>query len=63
VGEAIAEATHQRAEAPGGSFLIYQYSAYVLALLEPLFESIDRDLEWWNIPPCGLFWAHKAAGE
>lgn len=62
VGPAIAEATHQ-VLAPGGSFLIYQYSAYVLTLLEPLFESIDRDLEWWNIPPCGLFWAHKAAGE
>ncbi|MBO9376761.1 methyltransferase domain-containing protein [Sphingomonas histidinilytica] len=62
VGPAIAEATH-RVLAPGGSFLVYQYSAYVLSLLEPLFESIDRDLEWWNIPPCGLFWAHKAAAE
>lgn len=59
VGEAIAEATH-RALQPGGSFLVYQYSPYVLRLIEPLFESIERDLEWWNIPPCGLFWAHKA---
>lgn len=59
VGEAIAEATH-RALRPGGSFLVYQYSPYVLRLLEPLFARIDRDLEWWNIPPCGLFWAHKA---
>lgn len=59
VGEAIAEATH-RALRAGGSFLVYQYSPYVLRLIEPLFESIDRDLEWWNIPPCGLFWAHKA---
>lgn len=59
VGPAIAEATH-RVLAPGGTFLIYQYSAYVMPLLEPLFASIDRDLEWWNIPPCGLFWAHKA---
>jgi phospholipid N-methyltransferase len=60
VGPAIAEATH-RALKPGGSFLVYQYSAYVLRMLEPLFDSIDRDLEWWNVPPCGLFWAHKAA--
>lgn len=59
IGAEIAEATH-RALRPGGSFLVYQYSAYVLRLLEPLFDSIDRDLEWWNIPPCGLFWAHKA---
>jgi len=62
IGPAIAEATHQ-VLAPGGSFLIYQYSAYILRLVEPLFESIDRDLEWWNIPPCSLFWAHKAAEE
>ncbi len=60
VGPAIIEATH-RVLRPGGSFLIYQYSAYVLPLLEPVFERIDRDLEWWNVPPCGLFWAHKAA--
>jgi len=59
VGQAIAEATHE-ALRPGGSFLIYQYSAYVMRLLEPLFERIDRNLEWWNVPPCGLFWAHKA---
>jgi phospholipid N-methyltransferase len=57
---AIAEATH-RALNPGGAFLIYQYSPYVLRFLEPLFDRIERDLEWWNIPPCGLFWAYKAA--
>ncbi|ATE63770.1 class I SAM-dependent methyltransferase [Rhizorhabdus dicambivorans] len=62
VGAAIVEATH-RVLRPGGSFLVYQYSAYVLRLLEPLFDSIDRDLEWWNIPPCGLFWAHKQVEE
>ena len=60
VGPAIAEATH-RVLGPGGAFLIYQYSPKVLKLVEPLFERVDRDLEWWNIPPCGLFWAHKAA--
>ena len=59
VGAAIAEATYQVLR-PGGSFLIYQYSPYVLRLIEPLFDRIDRDLEWWNIPPCGLFWAYKA---
>jgi len=58
IGPAIAEATH-RVLQPGGAFLIYQYSAYVLRLIEPVFDRIDRDLEWWNIPPCGLFWAYK----
>lgn len=59
VGPAIAEATH-RVLRSGGAFLIYQYSSYVLRLIEPIFDRIDRDLEWWNIPPCGLFWAYKA---
>jgi len=62
IGRAIAEATH-RVLQPGGTFLIYQYSSYVASLLEPLFESIDRDRQWWNVPPCGLFWAHKASEE
>jgi phospholipid N-methyltransferase len=56
---AIMEATHT-VLSPGGAFLIYQYSPYVLRFLEPLFDRVDRDLEWWNIPPCGLFWAYKA---
>jgi len=60
VGPAIAEATH-RVLGPGGAFLIYQYSPRVLKMIEPLFDRLDRDLEWWNIPPCGLFWAYKAA--
>lgn len=59
MGPEIAKATHQVLR-QGGSFLIYQYSPYVLRLIEPLFDRIERDLEWWNIPPCGLFWAHKA---
>ena len=59
VSQAIADATH-RVLRPGGAFLIYQYSAYVLSLIEPLFARIDRDREWRNVPPCRLFWAHKA---
>jgi phospholipid N-methyltransferase len=59
VAAAIMEATHT-VLAPGGAFLIYQYSAYVLRFIEPLFDRVERDLEWWNIPPCGLFWAYKA---
>ncbi|SDB98939.1 Phospholipid N-methyltransferase [Sphingomonas sp. YR710] len=58
VGPAIAEATH-RALKPGGAFLVYQYSPYVVRLLEPLFARIDHGYEFWNIPPCGLHWAWK----
>jgi phospholipid N-methyltransferase len=58
VGPAIAEAT-QRALKVGGAFLVYQYSRYVVRLLEPLFPRIDHGLEFWNIPPCGLHWAWK----
>ena len=60
VGPAIAAATHKTLR-PGGSFLIYQYSPYVLKLIEPLFERIDRDLEWWNFPPCAPKKGHRAA--
>ena len=62
IGPLIARATHE-ALRPGGSFLVYQYSAFVLRLLDPLFEAIDRDFEWFNIPPCNLIWAHKAGSE
>lgn len=62
VGTTIAAATHE-ALRPGGSFLVYQYSAFVLRLIDPLFASIDRDFEWLNIPPCNLFWAQKAETE
>jgi phospholipid N-methyltransferase len=57
--EEIVKATHT-VLSPGGAFLIYQFSPYVLRFLQPLFDRIERDLEWWNIPPCGLFWAYKA---
>lgn len=59
IGPQIAEAT-QRVLRPGGSFLVYQYSSAVLKLLNPLFDSIDHDVIWRNIPPCDLFWAHKS---
>ncbi len=58
VGAAIAQATY-KVLASSGAFLIYQYSPYVLRFIEPLFDRVERDLEWWNIPPCSLFWAHK----
>ncbi len=53
VGEAICAETRS-ALRPGGAFLIYQYSRYVLRLLNPLFGDVSDALEWRNIPPCRM---------
>ncbi len=58
VGPAIAAATH-RALRPGGSFLVYQFRKRARDFLEPHFSQIENGMEWWNIPPCYLFWATK----
>jgi phospholipid N-methyltransferase len=58
VGPAIAAATH-RVIRPGGAFLVYQFRARVKDFLVPHFERIDGEMEFWNIPPCFLFWAWK----
>ena len=59
VGAAICAET-RAALRPGGEFLIYQYSRYVLRLLTPLFGTISERLEWRNIPPCRVI---RAAGD
>ena len=43
----------------GGAFLVYQFSPKVKDFLTPHFESIDHDMEWWNVPPAQLYWAWK----
>ena len=58
VGPAIAAATH-RVLRPGGAFLVYQFRAKVKDFLVPHFKRIDGAMEYWNIPPCCLFWAWK----
>ncbi|WP_310224050.1 methyltransferase domain-containing protein [Sphingobium xenophagum] len=59
VGEGIAAETNA-ALRPGGAFLIYQYSAFVRRLIDPLFGDVRGEMEWRNIPPCRLFYAVKA---
>lgn len=58
VGPAIAQATHDVLR-PGGAFLVYQFSPKVKDFLSPHFVEIDHDMEWWNVPPAQLYWAHK----
>jgi len=59
VGATIAHETHAVLRT-GGAFLVYQFSPKVRDFLDPHFESIDHDMEWWNIPPAQLYWAWKA---
>ncbi len=58
VGAAICAET-RAALRPGGQFLIYQYSRYVLRLLAPLFGTVNDRLEWRNIPPCRMICAGR----
>ncbi|BAK67025.1 putative methyltransferase [Sphingobium sp. SYK-6] len=60
VGDEIMDAT-QRAIAPGGAFLVYQYSSFVLPYLKARFPRVDVDRVWRCIPPAQLFWARKDA--
>ena len=54
----IAAAT-QAVLRPGGAFLVYQFSPKVKHFLTPHFDTIDHDMEWWNVPPAQLYWAWK----
>lgn len=58
VGPAIARET-AAALRPGGAFLVYQYSPKVRQFISPHFNQIDAGFEFWNIPPCQLYWAWK----
>jgi len=58
IAHAIMDATH-RAIRPGGAFLIYQYSRFVLPFLSARFAQVDRARAWRCMPPACLFWAWK----
>lgn len=49
--------------APGGLFMVYQYSRYVLPELRRCFATVEEDLHWRNVPPCRSFYARKASGQ
>jgi phospholipid N-methyltransferase len=58
VGDQIARET-AKALKPGGIFLVYQFRPKVRTFFEPHIPRIDHAVEWWNIPPAQLWWAHK----
>ncbi len=41
--------------APGGAFLVYQFTARVLPILQRTFGSVRRSFERRNLPPAQLF--------
>lgn len=58
IGDAIAKATREILR-PGGAFLVYQYNPNVRNFLTPHWDTIEHEIEWWNIPPAQLWWAWK----
>lgn len=53
VGEAIIAAT-ERSLAPGGTFLVYQYSLRARPLLEAVFDRVEVSRVWRCVPPLRL---------
>lgn len=41
--------------APGGQFLVYQFTSRVLPVLQSTFRDVSRSMEKRNIPPAHLF--------
>ena len=59
VRERIVRETKQ-ALAPGGAFVVYQFTSRVLPELQRVFEVVKRGREWLNVLPAHLFFC--AAG-
>lgn len=58
LADAIVSAT-ERALVPGGAFLVYQYSLFILPALRNAFARADVGRAWLCIPPARLMRAHK----
>lgn len=43
--------------APSGMFAAYQMRTAIRPLIERHFAKLRHGYEWWNIPPCHLYWA------
>lgn len=56
----IVRKTH-RALAPGGVFLVYQYSYFMVPRLERVFDQVDRSVSVMNLPPTMIMAARKSA--
>lgn len=50
-----------RALAPGGVFLVYQYSYFMVPRLERVFDQVDRSVSVMNLPPTMIMAARRSA--
>jgi phospholipid N-methyltransferase len=57
VREHIVRETKQ-ALAPGGAFIVYQFTSRVLPELQRVFEVVKRGREWLNVLPAHLFFCY-----
>jgi phospholipid N-methyltransferase len=48
--------------APGGQFLVYQFTSRVLPVLQRTFQDVSRSIEKRNLPPAHLFVCATDAG-
>ena len=55
--EHIARETKE-ALAPGGTFIVYQFTSSVLPQLERVFDVVERGREWLNVLPAYLFFCY-----
>jgi len=58
IGDTIMDETLSALK-PGGSFLVYQYSAFTLPMLKARFDRVWQGREFMNFPPCRIFEAWK----
>jgi phospholipid N-methyltransferase len=61
LADMIVSAT-ERALVPGGAFLVYQYSLFILPALRSCFADVVVGREWLCIPPARLMRAYKGEG-
>jgi hypothetical protein len=50
----------REALAPGGAFIVYQFTSRVLPELQRVFEVVKRGREWLNVLPAHLFFCAAA---
>lgn len=60
LAKSIVEASY-RVMKPGGAFLTYQYRLNARRLTEEVFDRVDKQITWANVPPNNLTWGWKAA--
>lgn len=48
---------------PAGQLVAYQMRRAIEQYLHHHFEKVETGFEWWNVPPCHLYWASNPSGD